>query len=187
MLLHIRRSIVASLVFLVLLGIVYPLAGTGLSQLFFKHQAQGSLTADGSTLVGQDWAPSKGPPMWFQGRPDGSVLTNKETQVVVSGTEQLGPRSQALHDMVAKQAAALKAEGIVPTNDLVTNSGSLVDPDISPADAYAQVDAVAAARGIDPAVVRHVVAAQVHQAELGFLGMPYVDVLDLNEVLSHLH
>ena len=187
MLLHLRRSLIISLFFLALCGLVYPLAGTGLSQLLFKHQADGSLTADGSTLIGQDWAPASGQaPKWFQGRPDGSVLTNKSNQVVVSGTEQLGPRSKALHDIVAKQAAALKAEGIDPTNDLVTNSGSLVDPDISPADAYAQVDAVAAARGLDPMALRRLVASHIHGKELGLLGMPYVDVLELNLALSHL-
>lgn len=186
MLLHLRRSIVASLMFLVLCGLLYPLAGTGLSQLLFKHQADGSLTADGSTLVGQDWAPSSGPPTWFQGRPDGTVLTNKANQVVVSGTNQPGPRSKALEQAVATQAATLKAEGIVPTNDLVTTSGSLIDPDISPADAYAQVDVVARDRGLDPASVRRLVASQVHGKELGFLGAPYVDVLALNEALARL-
>lgn len=187
MLLHLRRSIVISLMFLVLCGLVYPLVGTGFSQLLFKHQAGGSLRAGGSTLIGQDWSPSNGhAPMWFQGRPDGSVLTNKSNQVVVSGTEQLGPRSKALRDMVAKKEAALKAEGIVPTNDLVTNSGSLVDPDISPADAYAQVDAVAAARGLGTTAVRRLVASHIHGKELGFLGMPYIDVLELNLALSHL-
>lgn len=186
MLLHLRRSVVISVIFLVLCGLVYPLVGTGLSQLLFKHQADGSLTTDGSTLIGQDWAASNGPPMWFQGRPDGSVLTNKVNQVVVSGTEQLGPRSKTLHDMVAKRAAALEAEGIVPTNDLVTTSGSLVDPDISPADAYAQVNAVATDRGLDPAAVERLVASHVQGKELGFLGAPYVDVLQLNEALARL-
>lgn len=187
MLLHLRRSIIASTIFLVLCGLVYPLVGTGVSQLFFKHQADGSLTADGSTLIGQDWAPADGKaPMWFQGRPDGTVLTNKANQVVVSGTNQPGPRSKALEQATAKLVATLKAEGIVPTNDLVTTSGSLVDPDISPADAYTQVDAVASARGLDPAAVRRLVASQVQGKELGFLGMPYVDVLELNQALSQL-
>ncbi|MHB8681374.1 MAG: potassium-transporting ATPase subunit C [Acidimicrobiales bacterium] len=187
MLVHLRRSLVLSVLFLLVCGLAYGFAGTGLGQLFFAHQADGSLTAQGSTLIGQDWAPSSGPPMWFQGRPDGNVLTNKANQVVVSGTEQLGPRSQALHDLVAKQAAVLRAEGLVPTNDLVTYSGSLVDPDISPADAYAQVGVIARNRHLDAAAVRALVASQVHGAELGFLGMPFVDVLTLNQALSRLH
>jgi K+-transporting ATPase ATPase C chain len=186
MLVHVRRSLLAAVLLLVVCGLVFPLVGTGVSQLFLKHQADGSLTAGGSTLIGQDWAPQHGPPMWFQGRPDGTVLTNKAGQVVVSGTEQLGPRSKALHDMTAKLVAQLRAEGIVPTNDLVTNSGSLVDPDIAPADAYAQVSAVARDRHLDPAAVRRLVAAQVHGRTLGFLGEPYVDVLSLNQALARL-
>ena len=186
MLVHLRRSVIVSIFFLVLCGLVYPLVGTGLSQLFFHYQANGSMTADGSTLIGQDWAPSSGPPMWFQGRPDGSVLTNKPNQVVVSGTEQLGPRSKALEQFVAKEASTLKSEGIVPTQDLVTNSGSLVDPDISPVDAYAEVTAVSRDRNLDPAVVRRLVASQIHSPELGFLGAEYIDVLTLNQGLAKL-
>ena len=182
MLLHLRRSFVISAVFLVLFGLAYPLAGTGLAQAFFGHQANGSLTANGSTLIGQSWAG----PKWFQGRPDGTVLTNKPDQVIVSGTNQPGPLSASLETQVAKQAALLKQEGIVPTNDLVTTSGSLVDPDISPADAFAQVDAVAAARGLPPAAVRQLVATHVHARQLGFLGAPYVDVLELNDALAGL-
>lgn len=180
MLLHLRRSLLLSAVFLVLLGLAYPLAGTGVSQVLFGHQANGSITPNGSTLIGQSWTG----PEWFQGRPDGAVLTNKPDQVVVSGTNQPGPLSASLEKYVAQQAAVLKKEGIVPTNDLVTTSGSLVDPDISPAGAYAQVDAIAAARGLPPAVVRSLVARHVHGRELGFLGAPYVDVLELNDALA---
>ena len=182
MLVHLRRSVIVSIIFLVLLGLAYPLAGTGLSQVLFRHQADGSLTANGSTLIGQSWSGTR----WFQGRPDGTVLTNKPDQVVVSGTNQPGPRSKALEAFVAKRAALLKQEGIVPTNDLVTTSGSLVDPDISPADAYAQVDAVAAARGLAPGAVRRLVATHVHPRQLGFLGQDYVDVLELNTALAAL-
>lgn len=194
MLVHLRRSVIVSIVFLGLCGLVFPLVGTGLSQLFFKHQADGSLTADGSTLIGQDWAPSTGPPMWFQGRPDGSVVTcapypscsKHPDEVYVSGTEQLGPRSKALAQQAQQLAQTLESEGVVPTNDLVTTSGSLVDPDISPADAYAQVAAVAEDRHLDPAAVRRLVASQVHGPELGFLGAQYVDVLTLNQALAKL-
>lgn len=182
MLLHLRRSFVLSAVFVVLLGLAYPLAGTGVSQVLFGHQANGSIGPNGSTLIGQSWTG----PEWFQGRPDGAVLTNKPDQVVVSGTNQPGPLSASLEKYVAKQAELLKKEGIVPTNDLVTTSGSLVDPDISPADAYAQVDAVAVARGLPPAIVRSLVARHVKGRELGFLGAPYVDVLELNDALARL-
>lgn len=182
MLLHLYRSAVVSLIFLVLLGLAYPLAATALSQEAFHHQANGSLVTDGSTLIGQTW---KGP-RWFQGRPDGTVRTTGPGGIVVSGTNQPGPRSRSLEKAVLKQAAVLKREGIVPTNDLVTTSGSLVDPDISPADAYAQVDAVAAARHLPPRQVRHLVTTQVSGPELGFLGSPTVDVLELNMALAKL-
>ncbi|MGA8295499.1 MAG: potassium-transporting ATPase subunit C [Acidimicrobiales bacterium] len=182
MLVNLRRSVLLSIVFIVIVGLVYPLAGTGVAQLFFKHQADGSLTANGSTLIGQAWTG----PKWFQGRPDGTVVTNGPGGVVVSGTNQPGPRSKKLEEAVAKQAALLKKEGIVPTNDLVTTSGSLVDPDLLPSDAYDQVDAVAKARGLSVDKVRALVASQVHGAELGFLGQPYVDVLQLNEALAKL-
>lgn len=182
MLVHLRRSVVLSVIFLAVCGLAYPLAGTGLSQVLFKHQADGSLTPDGSTLIGQTWTG----PRWFQGRPDGTVVTTGPGKVVVSGAANLGPRSKVLTQDVAKQAATLKAEGIVPTNDLVTTSGSLVDPDILPADAYDQVPAVARANHLPPAAVRHLVAAHVQGPELGFLGQPYVDVLELNVALARL-
>lgn len=182
MLVHLRRSLILSAIVLVLFGLAYPLAGTGLAQAFFAHQANGSLTANGSSLIGQSW----NGPQWFQGRPDGTVITTAADGVVVSGTNQPGPSSAALEKAVAKQAALLKREGVIPTNDLVTTSGSLVDPDISPADAYAQVDAIAAARGLSPAAVRHLVASHIHDRQLGFLGAPYADVLELNDALAKL-
>ncbi len=182
MLAHLRRSFVASIIFLAICGLAYPLAGTGVSHLLFEHQANGSLTADGSTLIGQTWKS----PMWFEGRPDGTVLTTGPGGIVVSGTNQPGPRSKALEQAVAKQAAALEKKGIVPTNDLVTTSGSLLDPDISPADAYAQVDAVASARGLPVGAVRRLVAKYIRPKELGFLGADHIDVLELNLGLARL-
>jgi K+-transporting ATPase ATPase C chain len=188
MLLHLRRAVVLSLIFLAVLGLAYPLAGTSISLLFFRYQAEGSLVTDGpqvvgSTIIGQQWPG----PKWFQGRPDGYVLTNKPDQVVVSGTEQLGPRSKALKYFVAQQAARLKREGIEdPTVDLVTNSGSLVDPDISLADANVQVPAVAKANHLPEAVLYKLARSQLHGRQLGFLGAPYIDVLDLNLALAKL-
>lgn len=182
MLAYVRRSIASILVITIFFGFLYAFAGTGVAQLLFKHQADGSLTPDGSTLIGQTWTG----PRWFQGRPDGTVVTTGPGKVVVSGAANLGPRSKVLTQDVAKQAATLKAEGIVPTNDLVTTSGSLVDPDILPADAYDQVPAVARANHLPPAAVRHLVAAHVQGPELGFLGQPYVDVLELNVALARL-
>lgn len=200
MLVNLRRSFLISLAFLVIFGLAYPLAGTGVSMVFFKHQAEGSLVTDGkavvgSTLIEQDWSYQGA--KWFQGRPDGSVVSCESAKgavscpraasgVVVSGTQQWGPRSKALEQFVVSQATRLKAEGIVPTNDLVTNSGSLVDPDISPTDAYDQVNAVAKANHLAVSKVRALVASQVTGRELGFLGATYVDVLDLNIALANL-
>lgn len=182
MLVHLRRSIVVSVIFLALCGLVYPLVGTGVSQLLFKHQADGSLGPNGSDLIGQSWSG----PSWFQGRPDATALSPGPGGVVVSGVTNLGPRSKALEQAVVKQAAALRKQGIGPTNDLVTTSFSGVDPDILPSDAYAQVDAVASARGLSADTVRKLVAAHVHTRELGFLGSDYVNVLELNEALARL-
>jgi len=175
LLLNLRRGFLVTVVFFVLLGLAYPLAETGIGQAFFSHQANGSLTANGSTLIGQTWTG----PKWFQGRPD----TDDPT---ATGGTNLGPRSKTLVQDTQKQLAALEKEGINPTPDLVTTSGSGVDPDIAPVDAYAQVNAVAKARGLPVAVVGHLVATHIHQAQLGFLGSPYVDVLELNEALNAL-
>jgi K+-transporting ATPase ATPase C chain len=122
--------------------------------------------------VGQSWTG----PRWFQGRPDAD-------NPMATGGSNLGPRSQALVQDVRKQASLLRREGITPTPDLVTTSGSGVDPDISPADAYAQVNAVARANGLSAAAVRELVSQHIHPAEFGFLGSAYINVLPLNEAL----
>ncbi len=174
-LLNIRRGFLVMVVFFVLLGLAYPLVETGIGQAFFSHQANGSLTPNGSTLIGQTWTG----PKWFQGRPDAY-------NPMATGGTNLGPRSKTLVKDVKKQIAILKKEGITPTPDLVTTSGSGVDPDIAPVDAYAQVDAVAKARGLPVSVVRHLVATHIHPAQFGFLGSPYIDVLQLNQALAKL-
>ncbi|HZD64844.1 MAG TPA: potassium-transporting ATPase subunit C, partial [Acidimicrobiales bacterium] len=156
---HLRRALVVSAFFLLLCGLAYPFAATGLARAVFPHQANGSLGANGSALIGQHW----NGPRWFQGRPD-------PDNPMATGGSNLGPRSTKLVHRVAARAAALRKEGITPTPDLVTSSGSGVDPDISPAAAYAQVDAVARARGLPPAVVRHLVATHVQGPDLGFPG-----------------
>jgi len=175
MLANLRRSVLISVVFFVLLGLAYPLAETGIAQAFFSRQANGSLTKDGSTLVGQSW----GGPEWFQGRPD------TDNPMSTGGTN-LGPRSKALVKAVAEQLAVLRREGITPTPDLVTTSGSGVDPDIAPADAYAQVNAVAKARGLPVPVVRHLVTTHIDRPQFGFLGSSYINVLELNPALAGL-
>ena len=170
---HLRPALGVSAIFFVLLGLLYPLAETGIGQAFFARQANGSLTADGSTLVGQSWSG----PRWFVGRPDAD-------NPMVTGGTNLGPRSKVLVKDVSLQIAALRKDGITPTADLVTASGSGVDPDIAPADAYAQVSAVARARHLPLAEVRQLVAAQVQRPEFGFLGSAYINVLQLNEALA---
>jgi K+-transporting ATPase ATPase C chain len=104
MLRALRPAILVSVIFLVLLGLAYPLAETGIGQAFFSHQADGSLTSNGSTLVGQAWTG----PRWFQGRPDGD-------NPMATGATNLGPRSEVLVQDVRKQIAALRKEGIPPT------------------------------------------------------------------------
>ena len=168
-----RPAILVSVIFLGLLGLGYPLAETGIGQAFFSHQANGSLTSDGSALVGQAWAGAR----WFQGRPDAD-------NPMATGATNLGPRSEVLVQDVRRQIAALRKEDITPTPDLVTTSGSGVDPDISPADAYAQVSAVARARGLPAAAVRRLVAERIVQQQFGFLGSAYINVLQLNEALA---
>jgi potassium-transporting ATPase KdpC subunit len=172
---HLRPAIGVSAIFFVLLGLLYPLAETGIGQAFFSRQANGSLTAEGSPLVGQSWSG----PRWFVGRPD------TDNPLATGGTN-LGPRSKVLVQDTQHNVAALKREGITPTADLVTTSGSGVDPDIAPADAYAQVDAVAKARGLPVAEVRHLATSLIQEPEFGFLGAPFINVLQLNKALAGL-
>jgi potassium-transporting ATPase KdpC subunit len=172
---YLRPALGICAVFFVLLGLAYPLAETAIGQALFSHQANGSLTAHGSLLVGQKWTS----PRWFAGRPDAD-------NPMATGGSNLGPRSKVLVADVAAQIAKLRKEGITPTPDLVTTSGSGVDPDIAPADAYAQVGAVARARGLPVAEVRSLVRSQIHQPQFGFLGAAYINVLQLNEALARL-
>jgi potassium-transporting ATPase KdpC subunit len=172
---HLRQALGMCAVFFVLLGLAYPLALTGIGQAFLGHQAGGSITANGSALVGQSWTG----PRWFHGRPDAD-------NPMATGGTNLGPRSKLLVTTVRKQISALEAHGIKPTEDLATTSGSGVDPDISPADAYAQAAMVATARSLPPAAVRRLIAANIREPEFGFLGSAYIDVLQLNEALTRL-
>lgn len=177
MLTHLRRALVVSVLFFVLLGLAYPALITGVGQAFFSHQANGSLNAYGSSAIGQSWRA----PHWFVGRPSASNY-----DPMASGAANLGPRSKVLVTDVTAQIAALKREGIRPTNDLVTSSGSGLDPDISPADALAQAHAVARADHLPVAAVRRLIAQHTSGAQWGFLGAPTVDVLQLNIALAHL-
>ena len=175
LLLNLGRAVIVSAIFFVLLGLAYPLAETAIGQSLFSHQANGSLTDNGSTLIGQKWQG----PQWFQGRPDGF-------DPAATGGSNLGPRSQKLLDTYHERIDDLQKQGITPTPDLIAASGSGIDPHVSPEAAYAQVDTVAIARHVAPSRVRDLVTAHVQGPQFGFLGAAHVNVLELNEALSSL-
>jgi K+-transporting ATPase ATPase C chain len=206
MLVHLRRSVILAAAVLVL-TFVYAFAGVGISQLFFKHQADGSITANGSTLIGQNWSDTKCPghPLGscvFQGRPDdlGPYASAKlspaehpgDDPLVAngapgeSGATNLGPRSAELVTYTKELVAYWHKRGVDPTPDLVTTSGSGYDPDISQQDAVVQIPMVAAATGLSDSVLTHLISRETMGAELGFMGTSYIDVLQLNEALAKL-
>jgi K+-transporting ATPase ATPase C chain len=213
MLVHIRRGVVLSLIILIL-TFAYTYASTGIDQVLFKHQANGSITPNGSTLIGQDWSQTKCPghPLGscvFQGRPDNlgpyagsanpvaaggdnplqannipgkpGVMNSGE-----SGASNLGPRSSTLKSNTEALVAYWHERGVDPTPDLVTTSGSGYDPDISAADATAEIPMVSRATGLSVATLRSLITRETGGAQLGFLGTSYIDVLQLNEALVKL-
>ncbi len=197
MLVHLRRSLVMAVTCLVLFGFVYALAGTGVAQLLFSHQANGSLGPDGSALIGQSWTSRA----FFHGRPDdagpyaanpGSHVPGGDNPLVAngvaggSGATNLGPRSKVLVADTRALVAYWHSMGVNPTPDLVATSASGYDPDITPQDALVQIPMVSRATGISPARLRRLVAREAHGPQLGFLGSSTVDVLQLNEALAAL-
>jgi len=181
MLRELARSFLALLVLSALTGIAYPLAVTALAQVLFPHAANGSLVAvdgvvRGSELVGQHWHGER----WFHGRPSATGPTPYVP--LPSSGSNLGPTHPALAVAFAERAAALRAAGVegpLPV-DLLTSSGSGLDPHVSPAAARLQVERVARARGLDPARVGALVEAHVEGRSLGLLGERRVNVLALN-------
>jgi K+-transporting ATPase ATPase C chain len=199
MLRQIRPAIMMIIVMTVITGLIYPLGMTGLAQLIFPDQANGSLlkkedgTVIGSSLIGQNFTEDK----YFHGRPSATTDTdpNDPTKTVPapynaanSGGSNLGPTSQPLIDRVKDDAEKLKAENpsaSIPV-DLVTTSASGLDPDITPAAAEFQVPRVAKARGLPQDKVRALVDDMTQGRIIGILGEKRVNVLKLNLTLDGL-
>ncbi len=184
MLEQVSTSLRVTVLTLVLTGLLYPLAVTGVARVAFPRQAGGSIVLDdsgrplGSELLAQGFST----PAYFQPRP--SAAGEKGYDPMASGGSNLGPTSAKLRDRVSGEVARLRAGnpsalGPVPS-ELVTTSGSGLDPHLSPAGALWQVSRVAAARGVTEARIRAVVEESVEGRDLGVLGDPRVNVLLLN-------
>jgi potassium-transporting ATPase KdpC subunit len=175
------------LVMTVVVGLAYPLMVTAFAQLVVRDRADGSMVSRdgrvvGSSLIGQSFEQK---PQYFQSRPSAA---GDGYDPLASSASNLGPTSPVLlGDVRARRAQVAKADGTGPATvppDALTASGSGLDPDISPAYAAEQVARVAAARHLDPAAVRRLVAENTDQRTLGFLGEPRVNVLALNLALD---
>lgn len=185
---QVRPALLLLVLFTLLTGVIYPLAVTGIAQIVFPWQANGSLitaaeeSPAGSSLIGQPFSA----PGYFWSRP--SATAPLPYNAAASSGSNLAPTSPLLLEAVASRVAALRAAD--PANpapvpvDLVTASGSGLDPQISPAAAEYQVPRVARARGLDAATVRQLVAQHTTGRTFGFLGEPGVNVLELNLALD---
>lgn len=190
---YLRPAAVLTLILTVVTGIIYPGVVTGLAQLLFPYQANGSLhyvngQLVGSDLIGQYWTQ----PKYFHGRPSATVnlsSTPSPDEADNSSASNLGPTNATLIKTVQQRVADLKKEnpnapvGPVPV-DLVTTSGSGLDPDISIAGALYQVPRIAAVRGLSQDVVTRLVTSHETGRFLGIFGEPYINVLDLNLALD---
>jgi potassium-transporting ATPase KdpC subunit len=198
MLKEIRPAIVMVVLLTLITGLLYPLAMTGIAGVIFPYQAQGSLIEKdgkviGSTLIGQVFNDDK----YFHGRPsatnapdakDSTKTIDAPYNAANSMGSNLGPTSKALIDRIKGQVDELKKENASATvpMDMVTTSGSGLDPHISPEAAYFQVPRVAKARGVPEARIRALVNGQVEGRTFGLLGEPRVNVLNLNLALAAL-
>ena len=198
MLREIRPAVVVLVALTLITGLVYPLVMTGIAQVAFPYQANGSMIERdgkviGSALIGQDFKSDK----YFHGRPSATTAPDPKdaTKTVPapynganSGGSNLGPSNKALIDRVKGDLAKLQKEnpGTPVPIDLVTTSASGLDPEISPAAALFQVPRVAKARNVPEERVRQLVEANTEGRLFGLLGEPRVNVLKLNIALDHL-
>jgi potassium-transporting ATPase KdpC subunit len=184
-----RPAIVSIAIFTLLTGVLYPLAITGIAQVIFPHQANGSLIVQkgqvvGSELIGQPFTD----PRYFWGRP--SATSPFPYNAAASTGSNLGPTNPVLKGEVSLRIDVLKAAD--PTNnspipvDLVTTSGSGLDPNISVAAALYQVPRISKARGLSEEVVRALIDGFIEGRQLGFLGEPRINVLELNLALDEI-
>lgn len=192
---NIRPAIVLTLLFTIVTGFLYPGIVTGLSQLVFPYQANGSIhtTSDGrqigSDIIGQYWTSAR----YFHGRPSATLSETDSSKSVPynaqnSSASNLGPTNSTLIKNVQKNVQELQKEnpGTPVPVDLVTSSGSGLDPDISVAGALFQVPRIAKERGLSQDVVKTLVINHVQGRFLGVLGEEHINVLDLNLALDAL-
>jgi K+-transporting ATPase ATPase C chain len=186
---HLGTSVIYTVVTVVAFGLIYPLVMTGIAQLIFPYQANGSIVyvngkPVGSAIIGQLWTKQQ----YFHGRPSAAGKGYDPTN---TGATNLGPTSKKLIDSTKATIAALKKDNpdaTVPVPmDLVTSSGSGIDPDISPEGAYYQAPRVAKARSLPLGKVNALIARTITPRTFGILGEPRVNVLQLNLALDNLH
>ena len=191
----------ALLVFTVLCGLIYPAVMTGVGQLAFRNQANGSMVSYNGRVVGsgllcQEFSDAKGNPLpqYFQPRPSDAVNPSDKTDYGCdpgySAASNLGPNNPDLVQLIKQRQQAIAAFDHVPVSqippDAVTALGSGLDPGISPQNAAIQVNRVAAARHLPVSTVKDLVATYTQGRTLGFLGEPAVNVLELNIALDQL-
>jgi K+-transporting ATPase ATPase C chain len=184
---HLITSLLYTVITAVALGVVYPLFVTGVAHVLFRDKANGQLTYDskgqliGSKLIGQPFTGSA----YFHSRPS-AAGTGYDAQS--SGGSNLGPTNKALADRVQQSVTseAVPQGGAVPV-DLVTASGSGLDPDITPAAAFYQIARIAPLRGLTEPQLHDIVQAHIQPRQFGFLGEPRVNVLELNLALDAAH
>ncbi len=187
-----RPAVALIIIFTIMLGIAYPLATTGVAQVLFGDKADGSLVKEngqviGSSLIGQSFIDADTNaviPGYFRGRPSASNY-----DAMASGGSNLGPTNAVLIQRVKDLTELVRTEnGLTPDQavpvDLVTASGSGLDPDISPASAQLQIQRVARERGISPDQVQELIDKATSKPTLGFIGEERVNVFELNRLLD---